>query len=58
VPASMPQALARALCDLAEDDDRRDALAAAARRRVTREHSLAAMAAAYGRMYRELANGH
>jgi len=58
VPASMPQALARALCDLAEDDDRRDALAAAALRRVTREHSLAAMAAAYGRMYRELANGH
>jgi glycosyltransferase involved in cell wall biosynthesis len=57
VPARMSDALARALGDLVTEPNRRRALAATALRRVVREYSLAAMTAAYERLYRELANG-
>jgi glycosyltransferase involved in cell wall biosynthesis len=54
VPVDEAGALALALQDLAGDPGRRTALGAAASRMVARDHSLAAMAAAYGRLYHEL----
>jgi len=63
VPANAAEPLALALADLAGAPDRRAALGAAACRAIAREHSLVAMAAAYGRLYRDLvfsgqASGH
>jgi glycosyltransferase involved in cell wall biosynthesis len=55
VPASQPQALSIALRDLVAAPGRRAALGAAASRRIARDQSLAAMAAAYARLYRDLA---
>lgn len=55
VPASEPEALTAALRDLVAAPGRRAAFGAAASRVVARERSLEAMAAAYARLYRELA---
>ncbi|HZX89532.1 MAG TPA: glycosyltransferase [Rudaea sp.] len=55
VPASQPPALALALRDLVAAPGRRAALGAAASRTIARDHSLAAMAAAYAGLYRDLA---
>ena len=54
VPANEVEPLALALGALAAAPGRRAALGAAACRAVAREHSLAAMAAAYGRLYHDL----
>jgi glycosyltransferase involved in cell wall biosynthesis len=55
VPASQPAGLTAALRDLVAAPERRAALGTAASRMIARDHSLAAMAAAYARLYRDLA---
>lgn len=57
VPAADPQALARALSELVAAPSRRVAMGTAAREQVQRDHSLAAMSAAYQRLYEELSDG-
>jgi glycosyltransferase involved in cell wall biosynthesis len=57
VPAADPPALARALSELVAAPCRRVAMGIAAREQVLREHSIAAMAGAYERIYEELCNG-
>lgn len=58
VPPAQVDALARALGDLVGAPDHRAQLGAAACRGIVRDHSLAAMAATYARLYQELASAH
>jgi glycosyltransferase involved in cell wall biosynthesis len=57
VPAGDPEALGAAIGRLIDDPTLRADLAREGRRRVIERFSLAAMADAYGRLYRELAQG-
>jgi glycosyltransferase involved in cell wall biosynthesis len=56
VPPVQADAFAQGLAELIREPERRRACGAAARSRIEREYSLAAMSAAYERLYEELAN--